>query len=118
MLCEKGPSRQNETVFSVDALSDNAAFAPGTYTQNGADGPNAVGEGVVAISKLGATCGGSGNGGMDYFGVAGSTVTITSVTATTVSGTFAVTLANAAGTLQGSFSVAICGTPVSKTCMP
>lgn len=110
-VCGLGAKRQNATVFAIDALSDSPTFAPGTYTQKQSSAPGQV---DLSITKLNATC---GSDQQDY-GTESGTVTITSVTATVVTGTFDVTLMGGAGTLSGSFNVPLCPSLRSESCDP
>jgi hypothetical protein len=100
-LCSTGAGRQNATVFAIDALSDNPSFAPGTYTQKQDSVPGQV---DVSITKLNGTC----TSDQQDYGAESGTVTITSVSATVVTGNFEMTLLHGDGTLSGSFNVPLC----------
>lgn len=110
-LCTTGPLRGNETIFSIDALSADTTFRPGTFTQLQNAGPGHV---DVSITKLNATC---DSDNQDY-GAATATVTFTTVNLTAVAGTFEVTLMGNAGTLKGTFNVPLCGEEIVGTCQP
>jgi hypothetical protein len=110
-LCGAGANRKNGTVFFIEALTDKDTLEPGEFTQHLDSVPGQV---DLGISKLDASC---QTQGQDY-GTASGKVTITSVTATTVSGTFDVTLMGDAGTLTGSFNVPLCASIGSDSCAP
>lgn len=110
-LCTTGPTRQGSTVFFIDALSGEATFQPGTFTQKMDSVPGQV---DIGASKLGPTCNAIGQ---DY-GASEATVVVTQITKTTVSGTFDVTLMNGEGTLKGTFDVPICGQAPAMACQP
>lgn len=108
-ICSATPVRANTTLFMIDALGGDDTFKTGTYTQTMEDKPGQV---DVAVSRFDDACGTQGS---DY-GAESATVHITSVTDTSVAGTFDVTFTNGHGTLQGSFDVPRCDRPLAGAC--
>lgn len=109
-LCSASVLHENATVISIDMLSGDKPFKPGTFTQHMKSVPGQV---DVGVSKLGPTCKGAGQ---DY-GASIANVVVTQVTPT-VAGTFDMTFPGDAGTMQGTFNVPICGQAFGNACLP
>ncbi|MCL2778779.1 MAG: hypothetical protein FWD73_12325 [Polyangiaceae bacterium] len=115
-LCGAGSVRPNETMLTIAAYGDGLPFQPGTYDT--AMSEYNSGRADVSLVTTDETC--SNTSFPHYFAVSG-TVVITSVTPTSVAGTFDVTLEGDLGTLQGSFNVPLCPSsvwPETVSCVP
>jgi hypothetical protein len=108
-MCGAPTLQKQTTFFGLQALSADGEFKPGTFTQHLDRVPGQV---DVFAGTIGEACKGDG----PQWGAETATVTITSVTATAVSGTFEVTFTGNAGTLQGTFSVPVCESQLVPAC--
>ena len=109
-LCATGIVHENATVISIDMLSGDKPFKPGTFTQHTGSVPGQV---DFAVSKLGATCKAAGQ---DYRASIANVV-LTQVMPT-VAGTFDLTFPGDAETMQDTFNVPICGQSFGTACLP
>jgi hypothetical protein len=108
-LCAASAVRPNETAFAITALSGDDPFQPGTFAVGLGGQPGDVN---VSMTRFGPSCLPA-----EQYASESGTVVVTRVTADAVSGTFDVTLAGDAGTLQGSFDVPLCAQPTAR-CTP
>jgi hypothetical protein len=109
-LCSEGVDRQGSMTFSIE-LYLGAAPSPATFSATAGQAP---GQAALNVTELGASC---APAGLDLAAESG-TVTLATVSASVVAGTFSVDLAGGAGTLSGSFSVPLCGAVPSTACTP
>jgi hypothetical protein len=108
-LCAGSVVRPNETTFAITAQSGDDPFRPGTFAVGLGELPGDV---EVSMTRFGPSCLVA-----DQYAAESGSVVITRVTSSAVSGTFDVTLAGDAGTLQGSFDVPLCPQPAAR-CTP
>jgi hypothetical protein len=108
-LCAASVVRPNETTFAITAQSGDDPFGPGRFAVGLGGQPGGV---EVSVTRFGPSCLPA-----DQYVSESGTVVITRVTADAVLGTFEVTLAGDAGTLQGSFDVPLCAQPAAR-CTP
>ncbi len=108
-LCAGSVVRPNETTFAITAQSGDDPFRAGSFAVGLGGMPGDV---EVSMTLFGPSCLVA-----EQYASESGTVTITSVTSSGVSGTFDVTLAGDAGTLQGSFDVPLCPQPAAR-CTP
>lgn len=96
-LCSAGALRQGATVLGIDTNGT----APGTFAA------------TFQVSRNDASC--NGAAAMDS---GSGTVTLTTVSASFVEGTFDATMSGDAGSLTGSFNVPLCPALDATTCKP